>query len=128
MKSRSMKSRSTRSRTPTPKPLHLDRFRSALDLRYSELAHGVERLERSVTTLQGAESAQPPGEDSVVHDLQDHDFDILEHQDRAIAEVWRAFDRMSDGTYGLCESCGEAIAPERLEILPETTRCRLCQR
>ncbi|MHB1357220.1 MAG: TraR/DksA family transcriptional regulator [Anaerolineae bacterium] len=30
------------------------------------------------------------------------------------------------GGYGICESCGQAIPPERLEIVPETTLCVSC--
>ncbi len=30
------------------------------------------------------------------------------------------------GSYGVCERCGKAIDPARLEILPETTRCIAC--
>lgn len=31
------------------------------------------------------------------------------------------------GTYGICEACGQRIAPERLDIVPETTLCVECQ-
>jgi len=33
----------------------------------------------------------------------------------------------SDGSFGLCEDCGQAIPDERLEALPQTRRCRDCQ-
>lgn len=32
-----------------------------------------------------------------------------------------------NGTYGFCEDCGQKIDPERLEALPEATRCINCQ-
>lgn len=31
------------------------------------------------------------------------------------------------GTYGICESCGQKIAPARLEIVPEATLCVICK-
>ena len=34
-----------------------------------------------------------------------------------------ALQRMDKGTYGLCERCGAAIAPARLEAMPSATRC-----
>ena len=34
-----------------------------------------------------------------------------------------ALHRMDDGTYGLCERCGNPIAPARLEAMPSATRC-----
>jgi RNA polymerase-binding transcription factor DksA len=39
----------------------------------------------------------------------------------------RAESRRMEGTYGLCEDCGDAISAERLEYLPEATRCVGCQ-
>jgi len=49
---------------------------------------------------------------------------ILE-EDAARAE--HARERMARGGYGVCEDCGRKIAPERLEALPEATRCVRCQ-
>lgn len=126
------KSHGNRELTPKrPRSLRsadLARFRGALDERYGELARTIERVERAATTQPGAEPATLPGGDDVVVELQDHDFDILERQDRALTDVWRALDRIEAGTYGRCEACAGWIAPERLEILPETTSCHLCQR
>ena len=31
------------------------------------------------------------------------------------------------GMYGICEACGQKISPERLDIVPETTLCVVCQ-
>lgn len=49
---------------------------------------------------------------------------ILE-QDAAQAE--HARERIAEGAYGVCEDCAQKIAPERLEALPEATRCVGCQ-
>lgn len=40
----------------------------------------------------------------------------LQHVEAALA-------RLDDGTYGICEVCGERISGERLEALPFTTVC-----
>jgi DnaK suppressor protein len=37
-----------------------------------------------------------------------------------------ALQRLEDGTYGRCESCGQPIAPERLAARPTATRCVAC--
>src|SRR5215470_19510378 len=37
-----------------------------------------------------------------------------------------ALQRLRGGEYGLCEECGEAIAPARLRALPEVTTCVRC--
>ena len=33
---------------------------------------------------------------------------------------------IDEGTYGACTDCGAAISAERLEALPEATKCRRC--
>jgi RNA polymerase-binding transcription factor DksA len=71
--------------------------------------------------------------------LSDSVDSIRESEDREISLVTRgllveranrladALDRLRTGTYGLCEQCGEPIAPARLEALPEVTTCVRCQ-
>ncbi|MDR7275290.1 TraR/DksA family transcriptional regulator [Catenuloplanes atrovinosus] len=43
-----------------------------------------------------------------------------------IAEVDEALRRMDAGTYGVCESCGQLIAAERLAARPFARRCIRC--
>ena len=38
-----------------------------------------------------------------------------------------ALQRLRGGVYGLCEECGETIAPARLRAMPEVTTCVRCQ-
>lgn len=44
----------------------------------------------------------------------------------AIQDIRAALARISEGSYGSCSKCGEAINPERLEALPETVHCIFC--
>ncbi len=44
-----------------------------------------------------------------------------------LREVRLALHRIADGSYGVCESCGEEIAVERLLAEPEAARCIACQ-
>ena len=44
----------------------------------------------------------------------------------SIRQIKAALKRIEDNNYGICESCGSAIAPGRLQILPETTCCVQC--
>ena len=44
----------------------------------------------------------------------------------ALAEVEAAITRLTDGTYGRCEQCGQPIAPARLEAKPAARRCIAC--
>ena len=40
-----------------------------------------------------------------------------------LARIEAALARMDRGTYGICAICGKPIAPERLEVLPDTPWC-----
>jgi RNA polymerase-binding transcription factor len=45
----------------------------------------------------------------------------------ALSEIDAALQRLADGSYGICEHCGEQIPWERLDVLPETRFCSPCQ-
>jgi DnaK suppressor protein len=38
-----------------------------------------------------------------------------------------ALERLTEGAYGTCVECGEAISPARLRVLPEVETCVRCQ-
>ncbi len=38
-----------------------------------------------------------------------------------------ALERLRDGEYGICQDCGEPIAPARLRAMPEVLTCVRCQ-
>src|SRR3954447_22163785 len=44
------------------------------------------------------------------------------------ARVLRALEKLDEGTYGTCDSCGRPIAPARLEFSPESVLCIECAR
>jgi DnaK suppressor protein len=44
-----------------------------------------------------------------------------------LAEIEHALHKFEEGTYGLCDKCGQPIAPARLEALPEATLCLDCK-
>lgn len=53
---------------------------------------------------------------------------ILEKRVRdQLAEVERALRKFDQGTYGLCELCGQPIEPARLEALPRANLCLSCK-
>jgi RNA polymerase-binding transcription factor DksA len=43
-----------------------------------------------------------------------------------VVDIDDALRRMNEGSYGLCQSCGEEIALERLEAIPQTRTCVRC--
>ena len=44
-----------------------------------------------------------------------------------LARVEHALDKFEKGTYGLCDICGQPIPLDRLEALPQASRCLNCK-
>ena len=42
--------------------------------------------------------------------------------------ILRALEKLDEGTYGTCDSCGQPIAPARLRFAPESVLCIACAR
>lgn len=51
----------------------------------------------------------------------------LSDRDRdRVRRLTAALQRIESGSYGICDGCDGAISAARLEVMPETTRCRDC--
>jgi len=44
-----------------------------------------------------------------------------------LAKVEHALHKFDEGTYGLCDACGQPIDPARLEALPQANLCLSCK-
>jgi RNA polymerase-binding transcription factor DksA len=51
---------------------------------------------------------------------------LIQGHESKVRALESAIKAAEQGTYGICEMCGTAISPERLEIVPETTVCVQC--
>lgn len=49
------------------------------------------------------------------------------HAAQELARIAAALRRVDDGSYGLCEDCGEPVDERRLRTLPATPFCTACQ-
>lgn len=45
---------------------------------------------------------------------------------RKLADIEEALNRLTAGTFGVCEECGSAIPPELLAVSPEARYCPRC--
>jgi RNA polymerase-binding protein DksA len=59
---------------------------------------------------------------------QQRDLALRERSRAELDRVDAALRRLDDGTYGTCVSCGNPIAPERLEAIPWSPTCIDCAR
>jgi DnaK suppressor protein len=51
------------------------------------------------------------------------DLSIIAQIEAELEDVERAFRRLENGTYGICEACGKAIEQARLEAIPTARFC-----
>jgi RNA polymerase-binding transcription factor len=51
---------------------------------------------------------------------------LLGPKRQELEAIEEALLRLENGSYGLCEVCGQPIQPRRLEIMPEASLCRDC--
>jgi RNA polymerase-binding transcription factor DksA len=51
---------------------------------------------------------------------------LRESAEAKIQSIKLAIERLNQGSYGICEVCGQLIDPDRLEILPHTRLCVRC--
>ena len=52
---------------------------------------------------------------------------IRDREHKLIKKIKKALERIEDGTFGTCESCGEDISLKRLKARPVTTQCIACK-
>lgn len=65
-----------------------------------------------------------------ISDAEGHDRIVATRRQlkQSLAEVNEALDKISKGTYGICDSCGKKINRDRLEVLPRAKYCLECDR
>jgi len=72
-------------------------------------------------------TARDEEDQAAVSLLAETNLSLLGPKRQELEAIEEALNRLENGSYGLCESCGHPIEPRRLEIMPETPLCRACQ-
>jgi DnaK suppressor protein len=52
---------------------------------------------------------------------------IRDREHKLIKKIKKALERIENGTFGICESCGEEIGIQRLKARPVTSQCIECK-
>lgn len=106
------------------------------DLSLRLLTHMTKRQEELRALLRAAADARENEQPTDVVDFKDVaaeesraaiDDLALSHAAIELSQVSSALRRMEEGSYGLCQDCGEAIDERRLMALPATPYCTACQ-
>jgi RNA polymerase-binding protein DksA len=58
---------------------------------------------------------------------RDQELTLLNNEREKLAQIDRALARIADGTYGICESCGNPIGKGRSMAFPRATLCLTCK-
>jgi RNA polymerase-binding transcription factor len=99
-----------------------------------QLLHRLAHLEGRLDTVEhdrrrGTNTLDPDWEEQATVRQHDEVLEQLAEEERLQAIAIRAaLQRLADGSYGRCATCGEPIAPRRLAALPYATQCIACVR
>jgi RNA polymerase-binding protein DksA len=58
---------------------------------------------------------------------RDHELTVLARERESLAQIERALAHIDDGTYGVCDSCGNPVGKNRLMAVPHATLCMSCK-
>ena len=59
---------------------------------------------------------------------QDISLGLMENETDELHEIQEAFERIKDGSFGLCETCRKKIPKERLKAIPYARLCVACKK
>ncbi len=91
--------------------------------RVGDAARGLLADDGDDGELTSASGDQHPADHASALVDREVDESLGENADQIVAEIDAALARIDDGTYGRCLTCGEPIAPERLQAVPYATLC-----
>ena len=104
----------------------LDAFKKRLEDRQRELRQAMNR-----TAQDGRDADWESAQDSADRATNSYNKEFLFHQSnnerQLLQMVEGALDRIREGAFGQCISCGREINPKRLEAVPWTCHCIACQ-
>lgn len=58
---------------------------------------------------------------------RDHELTVLARERETLAQIERALAHIDDGSYGVCDTCGNPIGKNRLMAVPHATLCMSCK-
>jgi RNA polymerase-binding transcription factor DksA len=108
----------------------LAEVRGVLARELAEMTAELSTIEKDLSGLltQGVDSAGDDLVDSGTKAVEQEQEIALAHSLQDIREqVNHALLRLDDGSYGICESCGEPIGKMRLQAFPRATLCLSCK-
>ncbi|MFC2056592.1 TraR/DksA family transcriptional regulator [Chloroflexota bacterium] len=109
---------------------NFEQLRSRLESEQKRLLEELEQLKANIRPTEERREGSPFGkrEEEATESLELEKRLALEKQvTDHLAEIEHALGKFEEVTYGLCDSCGQPIAPARLEALPQASLCVSCK-
>ena len=104
----------------------IEKVRSQLQRRRRLILEASRRTSADIDKLRGAER-DPEVEEASQNEQQQYNLSqIGEAEQREIAQIDAALERLEAGAYGVCRDCGEQIDANRLAALPFVLDCPEC--
>ena len=108
----------------------INKLRKDLKSEQKRLIEELEQLQTSASTSDERREGSPFGkrEEEATETLELEKRLVLENRIRQeLAGIEHALQKFEEGTYGLCDNCGQPIDPARLEALPQASLCLNCK-
>ena len=107
-----------------------DILRSRLESEQKRLTRELEQLKANVRPADERREGSPFGkreeEATEAAELETR-LELEKRIRNQLASVEHALAKFEEGTYGLCDNCGQPIPSERLEALPQASLCLECK-
>jgi DnaK suppressor protein len=109
----------------------MEKIRVALTERRDELRAEYEQTLVEIADLQRERLTDSAGDDQADTGTKtferEQEISLANNSREMLLQSERALARIADGTYGVCESCGNPIGKLRLQVFPRATLCMTCK-
>ena len=108
----------------------LSQVREELEAEMGELREEISKAESQIAERMGdavADAGDDPADAGAKTFQREHELALTQNARELLDQNERALARIAAGTYGVCESCGEAIGKARLQAFPRATLCVACK-
>ena len=105
-------------------------LRSRLEMEQKRLAEELAQFEANIRPADERREGSPFGkrEEEATESFElEKRLALVKRTRDLLAEVEHALHKFDQGTYGLCDDCGQPIDPARLEALPQASLCLSCK-
>jgi DnaK suppressor protein len=106
--------------------LDLDSIRRELEARRDETRDRVAALAKRPERGEAQGFGKRIGDGTVEAISRLTDIGVGTSLETALERTERALAKLDAGTYGLCDACGQPIAPKRLQAMPDVVLCLDC--